>query len=372
MFTALAAQNWAMFVLRGVLALALGVLAFAAPGPTLAALIFVFAFYAIFDGILATALGLASPTGPRWLLVVGGIVGIAIGVYTFVSPQVTAVALVLLIGSFAIVRGVAEVGDRDLVPHLHPERMAVRPQRRGVDRVRRVSDRRPGRRRPRRPLCDRVLRPVRRCHVRRDRVSGFATLNKKLHAASTDAPALPPDRTAPGIEPTADQKGDSKWTSRRSSTTWSSASTSSRLRWRLPRKENHEQLQQRIATAQAETDRALDEAKQEATAAADEAQSSWEQTRADAKARLDALKAKAQRRADQVDADFAASDADWAEADAYAAIDYADWAVENARLAILDAIDARVFADERRQRSSSGEREAGLGRRPGPASCLIR
>ena len=33
-----------------------------------------------------------------------------IGVYTLASPQVTAVALVLLIGSFAIVRGVAEVG----------------------------------------------------------------------------------------------------------------------------------------------------------------------------------------------------------------------------------------------------------------------
>ena len=32
MFTALAAQNWAMFVLRGIFALALGVLAFAAPG----------------------------------------------------------------------------------------------------------------------------------------------------------------------------------------------------------------------------------------------------------------------------------------------------------------------------------------------------
>ena len=110
MFTALAAQNWAMFVLRGVLALALGVLAFAAPGPTLAALIFVFAAYAIIDGVVAVALGFGAPQGPRWLLVVAGILGIAIGAYTFVSPQVTAVALVLLLGSFAIVRGVAEVG----------------------------------------------------------------------------------------------------------------------------------------------------------------------------------------------------------------------------------------------------------------------
>jgi len=110
MLTTLAAQNWGMFVLRGILAIALGVLAFVAPGATLGALIFVFAFYAIFDGILAAAAGVTMPGGPRWLLVVGGILAIAIGAYTLVSPQVTAVALVLLIGSFAIVRGVAEVG----------------------------------------------------------------------------------------------------------------------------------------------------------------------------------------------------------------------------------------------------------------------
>jgi hypothetical protein len=40
----------------------------------------------------------------------------------------------------------------------------------------------------------------------------------------------------------------------------------------------------------------------------------------------------------------AATDADWAEQDAAAAIDYAEWAVDNARLTILDAIDARAYA----------------------------
>jgi uncharacterized membrane protein HdeD (DUF308 family) len=110
MFTTLAAQNWGMFVLRGIVALALGVLAFAAPAPTLAALIFVFAAYAIVDGILAIAFGVSAPGGPQWLLVIAGILGIAIGVYTVVSPQVTALALVLLIGAFAFVRGIAEVG----------------------------------------------------------------------------------------------------------------------------------------------------------------------------------------------------------------------------------------------------------------------
>ena len=118
MLTKIAAETWGMFVLRGVLALALGALAFAAPGPTLAALIFVFAAYAIVDGIVAIALGVAAPGGTRWLLIVGGILGIAIGVYTAVSPQVTAVALVLLIGSFAFVRGVAEVGSAIWLRHL--------------------------------------------------------------------------------------------------------------------------------------------------------------------------------------------------------------------------------------------------------------
>ena len=111
MLTTLAAQNWAMFVLRGIVALALGVLAFAAPAPTLAALIFVFAAYAIIDGVVAIVLGFSAPQGPRWLLVIGGILGVVIGAFTVVSPQVTAVALVLLIGAFAIVRGVAEVGN---------------------------------------------------------------------------------------------------------------------------------------------------------------------------------------------------------------------------------------------------------------------
>jgi uncharacterized membrane protein HdeD (DUF308 family) len=105
----LAAQHWGMFVVRGILSLALGVLVFLAPAPALTAAIAVFAAYAFLDGFLAIVYGITAPSGPRWLLVVGGILGIAIGIYTILAPQVTAIALVLLIGTFAIVRGVAEV-----------------------------------------------------------------------------------------------------------------------------------------------------------------------------------------------------------------------------------------------------------------------
>jgi uncharacterized membrane protein HdeD (DUF308 family) len=110
MLTATAAQNWGMFVVRGILAIAFGVLAFAAPGPTLTALVFVFAIYAVLDGLFAVIAGLALPLPSRWLLVVGGAIGVVIGVYAFLNPQTTAVALVYLIGAYAIIRGVAEVG----------------------------------------------------------------------------------------------------------------------------------------------------------------------------------------------------------------------------------------------------------------------
>jgi uncharacterized membrane protein HdeD (DUF308 family) len=101
-------RNWWAFVLRGIVAIALGVLAFASPGATLVALIAVFAAFAIFDGILAIAAGISVDGGPRWMFVLGGILGIVIGVLTINRPDITAVALVLLIGVWAIATGVAE------------------------------------------------------------------------------------------------------------------------------------------------------------------------------------------------------------------------------------------------------------------------
>ena len=50
--------------------------------------------------------------------------------------------------------------------------------------------------------------------------------------------------------------------------------------------------------------------------------------------------------ANQVDATLAVADAVWAEGDATNAISYAEWVVDNARVAVLNAIDARAYADE--------------------------
>ena len=66
--------------------------------------------------------------------------------------------------------------------------------------------------------------------------------------------------------------------------------------------------------------------------------------KADAGAKVSDVKANIENRTRQVDAKVAAGDADWAEADAAEALDFADWAVESAQLTILDAIHARAHA----------------------------
>jgi len=110
--------------------------------------------------------------------------------------------------------------------------------------------------------------------------------------------------------------------------------------------ESREQLRQRIDQAKVDVDLAAMDARQQVGEAAASARSKWAQMKADAAAKLDDFEAKMDRRADQRDAKLAARQADGAEADAADAIEFAAWTVDHARLAVLDAIDARVYADE--------------------------
>jgi len=110
--------------------------------------------------------------------------------------------------------------------------------------------------------------------------------------------------------------------------------------------ESREQLRQRIDQAKVDVDLAAMDARQGVGEAAASARGKWAQLKADAAARLDDLDAEMDRRADQRDAKLAARQADEAEADAADAIEFAAWTVDHARLAVLDAIDTRVYAEE--------------------------
>ena len=103
--------NWSALAIRGVIAIAFGILALLMPGLTLAALILLFAAYAIVDGASHVVTGIRQRSGdrPDGLMILGGIVGIAVGVIAAILPGVTALFLLTLIGAWAIVTGAAEI-----------------------------------------------------------------------------------------------------------------------------------------------------------------------------------------------------------------------------------------------------------------------
>ena len=106
------AENWWLLLLRGIAAIAFGVLAFGWPGLTLLALTLMWGIYAIADGVLALWAAIASKGGeiaPRWWLAIVGIAGVIAGLLTFVWPGMTALILLIFIASWAIVIGVLQI-----------------------------------------------------------------------------------------------------------------------------------------------------------------------------------------------------------------------------------------------------------------------
>ena len=106
------AENWWLLLLRGIAAIAFGLLAFSWPGLTLLTLVLMWGIYAIADGILALWAAIASKGGeiaPRWWLAVVGIAGILAGALAFVWPGMTALVLLMFIASWAIVIGVLQI-----------------------------------------------------------------------------------------------------------------------------------------------------------------------------------------------------------------------------------------------------------------------
>ena len=106
------AENWWLLLLRGIAAIGFGVLAFIWPDLTLLTLTYMWGFYAIADGVLALWAAIAGKGGeiaPRWWLAVVGVAGIFVGALTFVWPGMTALILLMFIASWAIVIGALQI-----------------------------------------------------------------------------------------------------------------------------------------------------------------------------------------------------------------------------------------------------------------------
>jgi len=104
-------RNWWVLLLRGLIAIAFGVLVWFQPEISLVALVLLFGAYVLADGILGIWTAIAGRKSHEhwWVLLLWGLVGVGVGILAFLVPGVTVLALLFYIAIWAIATGILEI-----------------------------------------------------------------------------------------------------------------------------------------------------------------------------------------------------------------------------------------------------------------------
>src|SRR5438046_1748607 len=104
-------RHWWVPVIRGIVAIVFGVIAFTHPVMAAATLVLFFGAWVLIDGVFRVA-GAIGHRGsdPDWgFNLIIGVLGIIIGFLTFHSPRITALALIIYIAAWALMIGATEI-----------------------------------------------------------------------------------------------------------------------------------------------------------------------------------------------------------------------------------------------------------------------
>jgi len=103
--------KWWSMVVRGLVGISIGVITFLWPAITLASLVLLFGAYAILDGILAFAGATQAKRANQQsgALVFEGVAGLVAGIITIARPALAATMLVYIIAAWAILTGILEI-----------------------------------------------------------------------------------------------------------------------------------------------------------------------------------------------------------------------------------------------------------------------
>jgi uncharacterized membrane protein HdeD (DUF308 family) len=106
------ADNWWLLLLRGMAAVAFGVMAFFWPGLTLIGLTWLWGAYVLTDGFIAIWAAFnasGGDAGPRWWLGLTGVVSLLAGVLAFAYTGMTTLILLMFIAVWAIIIGAIQI-----------------------------------------------------------------------------------------------------------------------------------------------------------------------------------------------------------------------------------------------------------------------
>jgi uncharacterized membrane protein HdeD (DUF308 family) len=99
-----------MLLFRGIVAVLFGIIALVWPKLTLSVLVYLFGIFALIGGITVVVAALRNTRERGWgLLLFEGILAILAGMVTLVWPGITALAFLYLLAAWAILTGVLEV-----------------------------------------------------------------------------------------------------------------------------------------------------------------------------------------------------------------------------------------------------------------------
>ena len=104
-------KKWWVFLLRGFVAILFGVLALIWPQITLLTLVVFFGAFVLLDGIFSVIAGVTTRKQNYywWTLLFTGLLEIAIGLLTLFWPNVTGIVLLYLIASWAVIIGIMDI-----------------------------------------------------------------------------------------------------------------------------------------------------------------------------------------------------------------------------------------------------------------------
>jgi len=111
MLAKLLSRTWWMLLLRGVVSILFGIVALRTPGITLATLVLFFGAYVLVEGVFGSVQAISGRSeNEHWVaMLFSGLLGILLGVLTFMAPGVTALVLLFYIAIWALLTGVLEM-----------------------------------------------------------------------------------------------------------------------------------------------------------------------------------------------------------------------------------------------------------------------
>ena len=104
-------QFWWLMVLRGIISIAFGIAAFMNPKIAFEVLVMLLGAFLIADGAVAVILGFRMREHDQnwWVVLSEGLLGVGLGLFALLSPEITATGIVLILALWFLISGVFEI-----------------------------------------------------------------------------------------------------------------------------------------------------------------------------------------------------------------------------------------------------------------------